>query len=424
MDRRGFLQALSLQALSWGGAASLASKCSAWAMVSPSPVASTRRLIVVFMRGAVDGLSLVVPYNETNYYRQRSTIAIGKPGSANGTIDLDGQFGLHPALAPLMPFWKEGSLAFVHAAGSPDPTRSHFDGQDNIESGTPGNKATPDGWLNRLEGTMPATEEMRSAPTRAVSIGSLLPRIFKGRNSVATVASGAAAARPTALDRPSVRRAFEAVYNDDTLMGSMFANYVAARADVVAAIEQADPETMAANNGAESTHAFATDATRLGAFMRPDPRVQLGFLAVSGWDTHANQGDANGGQLARLLSPFARGMSALARSLGPAYADTTIAVISEFGRTVAQNGNAGTDHGYGNVMWLMGGPVAGGKVHGEWPGLDDTALHQGRDLAVVTDYRTVLAQICTRHLRLSDADLLKVFPDMPRQPKTLQLIRA
>jgi uncharacterized protein (DUF1501 family) len=419
MDRRAFLQALAL-----GGTASLASNCGAWAMVSPSQIASGRRLIVVFMRGAVDGLSLVVPYNETNYYRQRSTIAIGKPGSANGTIDLDGRFGLHPALAPLMPFWKDGSLAFVHAAGSPDPTRSHFDGQDNVESGTPGNKATPDGWLNRLEGIMPATEEIRSAPTRAVSIGSLLPRIFKGRNSVATIASGAAAARPTALDRPSVRRAFEAVYGDDTRMGSMFANYVAARADVVAAIEQADPEMMAANGGAASTYAFATDATRLGALIRRDPRVQLGFLAASGWDTHANQGGASDGQLAGLLSPFAKGMSALARSLGPVYAETTIAVISEFGRTVAQNGNAGTDHGHGNVMWLMGGPVDGGKVHGEWPGLDEAALHEGRDLAVTTDYRTVLAQLCERHLGIPDMDLSKVFPDMPRQAKSLQLIKG
>ena len=419
MDRRAFLQALAL-----GGTASLASNCGAWAMASPSQIASSRRLIVVFMRGAVDGLSLVVPYNETNYYRQRSTIAIGKPGSANGTIDLDGRFGLHPALAPLMPFWKDGSLAFVHAAGSPDPTRSHFDGQDNVESGTPGNKATPDGWLNRLEGIMPATEEIRSAPTRAVSIGSLLPRIFKGRNSVATIASGAAAARPTALDRPSVRRAFEAVYGDDTRMGSMFANYVAARADVVAAIEQADPEMMAANNGAASTYAFATDATRLGALIRRDPRVQLGFLAASGWDTHANQGGASDGQLAGLLSPFAKGMSALARSLGPVYAETTIAVISEFGRTVAQNGNAGTDHGHGNVMWLMGGPVDGGKVHGEWPGLDEAALHEGRDLAVTTDYRTVLAQLCERHLGIPDMDLSKVFPDMPRQAKSLQLIKG
>jgi uncharacterized protein (DUF1501 family) len=418
MNRRASLQALSL-----GGAASLASSCSAWALVSPSQAAATRRLIVVFMRGAVDGLSLVVPYNEANYYRRRSTIAIRKPGSADGAIDLDGQFGLHPALAPIMPFWQTGSLAFIHAAGSPDPTRSHFDGQDNIESGTPGNKATPDGWMNRLEGVMPASEEVRFAPIRAVSIGSLLPTIFKGRNSVATIASGATAARPTILDRQNVRNAFEAIYSDDPRMGSMFANYVAARTEVVAAIQQADPEMMAADNGALSAYAFAGDAARLGALMRRDLRMQLGFLAVSGWDTHANQGGVSG-QLADLLSRFAKGMSALARSLGPAYAETTIVVISEFGRTVAQNGNAGTDHGHGNLMWLMGGPIAGAKVHGEWPGLDDAALYEGRDLAVVTDYRTVLAQICERHLRLSETELSEVFPDMPRQAKSIQLIKT
>jgi len=373
------------------------------------------------MRGAVDGLSVVVPYREVNYYRQRSTIAIGKPGTTDGAIDLDGRFGLHPALAPLMPYWREGSLAFVHAAGSPDPTRSHFDGQDNIESGTPGNKATSDGWLNRLEGLLPATTEARSAPTRAVSMGALLPRIFKGHNAVATVASGAAATRATVLDTPSVRKAFETIYSGDARMGPMFANYVAARADVVAAIRQADPEMLAANNGAPSSYAFASDAGRLGALMRRDPRVQLGFLAVSGWDTHANQGGASGGQLARLLAPFAKGMSALARGLGPAYAETTIVVISEFGRTVAQNGNVGTDHGYGNVIWLLGGSVAGGKVHGEWPGLDDASLHEGRDLAVVTDYRAVLAQICERQLRLSDSDLTKVFPEMPAPGKQSSL---
>ena len=418
MNRRAFLQALT-----WGSTAPLASTCGAWALASPAQATLTRRLIVVFMRGAVDGLSLLVPYNETNYYRQRSSIAIGRPGSAEGAIDLDGQFGLHPALAPLVPLWRQGSLAFVHAAGSPDPTRSHFDGQDNIESGTPGNKATQDGWLNRLEGVVPASEDVRAAPTRAVSIGSLLPRIFKGGNRVATIASGATAIRPTILDRPNVRRAFKAIYDDDPRMGSMFADYVAARTDVVAAIEQADPEMMAANSSAPSSYAFASDAARLGALMRRDPRVQLGFLAVSGWDTHANQGGASG-QLAGLLSPFAKGLSALVRSLGPAYAETTIAVISEFGRTVAQNGNAGTDHGHGNLMWLLGGAIAGGKVHGEWPGLDDAALYEGRDLAVVTDYRTVLAQICERHLRLSETDLSDVFPDMPKQATTIQLIKA
>jgi uncharacterized protein (DUF1501 family) len=417
-NRRAFLKALT-----FGGSASLAATQAAWALLSPSPGTSTKRLIVVFMRGAVDGLSLVAPYHEANYYGLRPAIAIGKPGSVDGVLDLDGRFGLHPALAPLLPLWKQGSLAFVHAAGSPDPTRSHFDGQDNIESGTPGNNATPDGWLNRLEGVLPVTEEMRAAPTRAISVGALLPRIFKGHNKVTTIASGATAVRPTVLDRPSVSKAFESIYSGDPAMGPMFANYLAARSDVVAAINHADPEMMAANNGAPSSYAFSGDAARLGTLMRRDPRVQLGFLAVSGWDTHANQGGVSG-QLAGLLSSFAEGMSTLVRSLGPAYAETTIVVLSEFGRTLAQNGNGGTDHGHGNLMWLMGGPVAGGKVHGEWPGLDDAALHEGRDLAVATDYRTVLGQLCERHLGLSDVDLSEVFPNMPKPARSIELIKG
>jgi uncharacterized protein (DUF1501 family) len=418
MNRRIFLQAISL-----AGSTSLALSRGAWAMISPPSATSTRRLVVVFMRGAVDGLSLVVPYNEPNYYRLRSTIAINKPGGIDGALDLDGRFGLHPALAPLMPLWRQGSLAFVHASGSPDPTRSHFDGQDNIESGTPGNKATHDGWLNRLEGALPASDELLIAPTRAVSVGALLPRIFMGHNRVTTIASGATAVRPTVLDRPNVNQAFTAVYRDDATMGPLFKNYLAARSDVVAAIEHADPEMAAANNGAPSSYAFASDAARLGALMRRDPRVQLGFLAVSGWDTHANQGGAKG-QLAGLLDPFAQGLASLAHSLGPAYGDTVVVVISEFGRTVAQNGNAGTDHGHGNVMWLMGGPVAGGRVHGEWPGLDDGALHEGRDLNVTTDFRTVLAQICERHLRLPDTELSTIFPAMPRQQLGSLIVKA
>ena len=412
-----------LQAMMWGGSVSLASTHGAWALMSPSQSAPTRRLIVVFMRGAVDGLSLVLPYTEANYYRLRPALAIGKPGSTDGALDLDGRFGLHPALAPLMPLWHQGSLAFVHAAGSPDPTRSHFDGQDNIESGTPGNKATADGWLNRLEGRLPATRQGLAAPTRAISVGALLPRIFKGHNEVTTIASGATAARPTVLDRPGVSKAFEAIYKGDPVMGPMFANYLAARSNVVTAIEHADPEMMAANNGAPSSYAFAGDAARLGTLMRQDPRVQLGFLAVSGWDTHANQGGVSG-QLASLLSPFAAGMAALARSLGSAYADTVIVVLSEFGRTLAQNGNVGTDHGHGNVVWLMGGPVNGGRVLGEWPGLDDAALHEGRDLPIVTDYRTVLSQVCQGHLRLSDTDLSNVFPEMPKQAAPIRVINV
>jgi uncharacterized protein (DUF1501 family) len=418
MNRRKFLQAMIT-----AGAGTIWLGPNAWAKTFDPGTASTRRLIVVFLRGAVDGLNLVVPYREANYYRQRPKIAIARPGDADGAVDLDGQFGMHPALSPLLPFWRQGSLAFVHAAGSPDSTRSHFDGQDNIESGTPGNKATRDGWLNRLEGALPADPALRAAPTRAVSIGAVLPRVFLGSNRVTTIASGATALRPSVLDQPRISDAFTSIYQDDAALGATFKQYVAARRDVVMALDQADPEMHDASNGAPPSYAFAGDAVRLAALMRRDRRVQLGFLAVSGWDTHANQGGANG-QLANLLTPFAQGMAALAQNLGPAYADTTIVVVSEFGRTLAQNGNGGTDHGYGNVMWLMGGNVAGGKVHGDWPGLDDGQLHDGRDLPVTTDYRTVLAQVCERHLLLPDAKLSQVFPIMPKQVTPIEIIRG
>jgi uncharacterized protein (DUF1501 family) len=418
MNRREILQTMGT-----AGAGMIVLGPNAWASALSSGTAPARRLVVVFLRGAVDGLSLVVPYREKNYYRLRPTIAIAKPGETGGAIDLDGNFGLHPALAALFPLWRHGSLAFVHAAGSPDPTRSHFDGQDNIESGTPGNKATPDGWLNRLEGALPADAILRAAPMRAVSIGAVSPRIFLGPNRVTTVASGATAMRPSVLDKPDIQQAFASIYRDDRKTGPTFNEYVVARKDVVAALNDADPETMAANNGAPSSYAFHVDAARLGTLMRRDPRVQLGFLAVSGWDTHAKQGGVVG-QLSSLLTLFAQGMAALAQNLGPVYADTAIVVLSEFGRTIAQNGNGGTDHGYGNVMWLLGGNVAGGKVHGDWSGMDDGQLHEGRDLPVTTDYRTVLAQVCERHLSLPDGKLSDVFPAMPKRAPSLRLIRT
>ena len=418
MNRRAVLQTMGA-----AGAGMIVLGPNAWASALSPRTAPARRLIVVFLRGAVDGLSLVVPYREKNYYRLRPTIAIAKPGETDGAIDLDGNFGLHPALMPLYPLWQHGSLAFVHSAGSPDPTRSHFDGQDNIESGTPGNKATPDGWLNRLEGALPADAILRAAPMRAVSIGAVSPRIFLGPNRVTTIASGASAMKPSVLDKPDIEQAFASIYRDDSKAGPTFSEYVSARKDVVAVLNDANPETMAANNGAPSSYAFQGDAARLGTLMRRDARVQLGFLAVGGWDTHAKQGGAVG-QLSDLLAGFARGMAALAQNLGPVYTDTTIVVLSEFGRTISQNGNGGTDHGYGNVVWLLGGNVAGGKVHGDWTGLDDGQLHDGRDLLVTTDYRTILAQVCERHLLLPDSKLSDVFPSMPKGVASLRLIKT
>lgn len=384
----------------------------AWAAVNAAGTAAApRRLVVVFLRGAVDGLSVVVPYADPGYYRARSSIALARPGSDAGVIDLDGRFGLHPALASLLPLWQSGRLGFVQACGSPDGTRSHFDAQDYMESGTPGRKSTPDGWLNRLLGALPADAAERAAPTRAVSIGPVLPRIYAGRNPVANIASGAAAAKPMLLDRPKVGDAFDQLYAGDDKMSRAYQDARQAHREVMETLSKDDVERemQAANNGAPLPNGFPDDAARLAALMRNDGRVQLAFMALGGWDTHANQGAASG-QLAGRLKPLGMGLAALANGLGPVFDDTVVVVMSEFGRTVRQNGNGGTDHGHGNVMWLLGGRVAGGRVHGRWPGLDASALYEGRDLAVTTDFREVLAELAARHLRLPDARLAEVFP--------------
>jgi uncharacterized protein (DUF1501 family) len=396
----------------------------AWAATGPDT--GQGRLVVVLLRGAVDGLNVVVPYGDPGYAAARPTIALAPPGAAGGVLDLDGHFGLHPALAPLLPLWQQGQLAFVHAAGSPDGTRSHFDAQDYMESATPGRKSTPDGWLNRLLGALPAEGAAPGAPTRAVSVGPVLPRIYAGRNAVANIASGSAAMKPTLLDRRPVGDAFAQLYAGDDKLARAYQASQQAHSEVMQAMQGEDlqREMQAADNGAPLPNGFPDDAARLAQLMRRDRRVQLAFMALGGWDTHANQGAATG-QLANRLQPLGRGLAALAQGLGPAWDDTVVVVMSEFGRTVRQNGNGGTDHGHGNVMWLLGGRVAGGQVRGRWPGLGAQALYEGRDLAVSTDFRQVLAEVCTRHVGLDPGRLAEVFPGYEWQAaQALGVVRA
>ncbi|MEO8858101.1 MAG: DUF1501 domain-containing protein [Burkholderiaceae bacterium] len=397
----------------------------AWAALADPVTERPRRLVVLMLRGAVDGLSIVVPYADPGYARARSSIALGRPGSQGGVLDLDGRFGLHPALEAMMPLWSSGKLAFVQACGSPDTTRSHFDAQDYMESGTPGRKTTPDGWLNRLVGVLPVPTKGITA-TRAVSIGPVLPRIYAGANAVANIASGNAATRPTVLDQPAVGQAFDKLYSADDKLSRAYQASRQSRREVMGSLQSADAmerEMKAANNGAPLPNGFVEDATRLATLMRNDARVQLAFMDLGGWDTHANQG-ASSGQLANRLNPVGSGLAAMAARLGPVFEDTVVVVMSEFGRTVRQNGNGGTDHGHGNVMWLLGGAVAGGAVHGRWPGLDASALYEGRDLAVTTDFRSVLAELLERHMLLGDQQLDKVLPQF-RAPEGLPgVIRA
>jgi uncharacterized protein (DUF1501 family) len=410
MHRRDFLKSMTL-----AGSAALALPLgtSSWAATGD---ASARKLIVVMLRGAVDGLNVVAPYADPRYAALRPGIALAPPGADAGVIDLDGYFGLHPALADLQPLWQARELAFVHACGSPDPTRSHFDAQDYMESGTPGRKSTPDGWLNRLLAVLPGT----STPTRALSVGPVLPRILAGRVASTNLASGGATTRADLLDQPALGSAFEQMYRGDPKLARTYQDARNAHREVMAA---ADMQETAASAGAPLPNGFPADAARLAALMRRDPNIQMAFFALGGWDTHANQG-AGRGQLANRLAPLGRGLALLREGLGPMFADTTIVVMSEFGRTAAQNGNGGTDHGHGNVMWVLGGRVAGGKVHGSWPGLEQAQLHEGRDLAVTTDFRTVLRQISRQHLRLDPGQLDAVFPGVPVTSVSWNLMRT
>lgn len=370
-----------------------------------------RKLVVVMLRGAVDGLSVVAPYGEREYAASRPQIALPPPGAEDGLIKLDAMFGLHPALNPLKRHWDGGQLAFVHASGSPDPTRSHFDAQDYLESGTPGRKSTPDGWMNRLLSALPG----EPAPTRAISQGSTPPRIFAGTASVASLGLGPNAMQRRAIDNPQLQAGLARLYAGDAQLSGTLRDTTEGRSEMARSMAAAEPRAMdpTADAGAPSARSFAADARRLGTLIRKDPHTQLAFTSVGGWDTHVNQGAARG-QLANRLASLGEGLDALSSGLGDAYKDTVIVVMSEFGRTLRQNGNGGTDHGRGNVMWLMGGPVAGGQVLGDWPGLDKSALADGRDLAVANDFRQVLGPLLQRHLGLTETALASVFPNGPQ----------
>ena len=409
MQRRQFLNACAA-----GAGLLLPLGPHAWAATlapgSGSPTA--RKLIVVMLRGAVDGMNVVAPVADAEYARLRPNIALAKPGAEEGALNLDGYFGLHPALAPLLPLWEQKKLAFVHASGSPDASRSHFDAQDYMESGTPGVKSTQDGWMNRLLGTLPGA----TTPTRALGIGPVMPRILSGALPATNLANGPAGTRATPLDRPQIANAFDQLYAGHERFGKTYMDGRKAHEEVMAAANSGMmSEMQAADNGAPLPNGFPDDAGRLATLMRNNLNIQLAFIALGGWDTHANQG-AGSGQLASRLQPVGQGLATLAQRLGPLFDDTVIVVMSEFGRTARENGNRGTDHGHGNAMWLLGGKVQGGQVAGEWKGLADAQLNDGRDLPVTTDFRHVLAHVAERHLRLDASALARTFPNLPAGP--------
>lgn len=398
--RRRFMQAAACLALP---AAGMRVAC------AQAPVAEAPRLVVVLLRGALDGLSLVAPLGDAAYREARPTIAIAPPGEADGLLPLDAHFGLHPAFAPLRSHWSAGQLAFVHASGSHDGTRSHFDAQDYMESGTPGVKSTADGWLNRLAGVLAGDRATPVAQRlQAVGLGPAMPRILSGAAPVAALSVGRQATAPTAVDRPEIAQAFQRLYAGDDALSRTVREALATRREMMDALASDD---RAADAGALGLPGLAADMARLGTLMARDARVRLAFVPVGGWDTHANQG-AGRGALSNRLALLARALDELTVSLGSRLATTTVLVLSEFGRTVRQNGTGGTDHGHGNVALVLGGGVRGGRVLGRWPGLDASALHEGRDLAVTTDFRDIVADILEHRFRLADRQLATVLPGL------------
>ena len=365
-----------------------------------------KRLIAIFQRGAVDGLSVVVPFGEPDYYRVRRSIAVARPGPGDGAaIDLDGFFGLNPRLASLKGLWDRRELAIVHACGSPDASRSHFDAQDYMESGTPGIKSTSDGWLNRY---LQARQVESRAPFRAVSLTSQLPRALQGHAPAVAMSQIA----QFGIRGEAVSASFEAEYQaaaDRVLNGTGREAF-----DAMKTLKSADPSRYQPDHGAAYPPSpFGQALRQIAQLTKADVGLEVAFAEVGGWDTHVNQGSIQG-QLAQRLDDFGRSLAALTIDLGDRLADTVVLTMSEFGRAVAENGNRGTDHGHGTAMLVIGGGVRGGRVYGRWPGLAADRRYEGRDLAVTTDFRALFSEILVRHLQLSDPR--PIFPGYEVRP--------
>jgi uncharacterized protein (DUF1501 family) len=356
-----------------------------WLLRSAAGQTEARRKIVIaiFQRGAADGLNVVVPFFEKRYYELRPSIAIQQPGKPNGAIDLDGSFGLHPSLQALKPVWDTGQLALIHASGSPDPNRSHFEAQDYMECGTPG-QLVDDGWLNRA---LPL-QVANASPIRAIAIGTKLPRTLKG-NRGGVALNDLQQFQMRNQETATVLESMYASSSDPQLMAQGKGTFEALKM-----IESIGRRPYTPANGAQYSGEFGRNLQQIARLIKADIGLEAAFADINGWDHHSNENP----QLANLLQQFGSSIGAFIKDMGDRMADIVLVTMSEFGRTAREDGNAGTDHGHGNVMMVLGGNVRGGKVYGKWPGLEQEQLFEGRDLAVTTDFRDVLGEIVKDHV--------------------------
>ena len=398
LTRRYFLRGSAVAMAGMGGAPLWLARAAA------AGSKKNKTLVAIFLRGAADGLNIVAPFDDPRYRELRPTLAIAAPtgqqnvGGFGGSIDLDGKFALNGAMQPLKELWDKKHLAIVEATGSPDPSRSHFDAQDYMESGTPG-KSTGDGWLNRA---LPPAGEGAS-PLRAVSLGTQVPRTLRGDREAIAVGnaqqfnisdeervailqnmyslSGDAALRRTGKD------AFDAMKMIQSI----------GKPPSEGAFKQGAPQYM---QGGE----LGRNLQQLARLIKADAGVEAAFAEMGGWDHHGNEN----GQMFGLLRQLSTAVAAFCQEMGDRMENIVLVTMSEFGRTVQENGNGGTDHGHGSMMMVMGGAVNGGKVYGKWPGLEKEQLFEGRDLAVTTDFRDVLSELVRGHL--GQKDIGAVFP--------------
>ena len=397
---------------------------------------TTSRFVFIILRGALDGLCAVPPYGDSDYAHLRGELAIGAPGTANGVLPLDSVFGLHPSLKFLSESYQARELTVLHAVASPYRERSHFDGQDVLENGYVHPHAVQTGWLNRALEALPV-ERGAGRKELGVALGQNVPLVMRGAAPVASWSPSKLAA----LDEDTLQR-LQDLYAKDPLLSTRLADALAADAIATSAQqstaqEQASaektmssdgtpemsPDAKAANGNPAAllakreknegrANARYVEVIRAAAgFLRREDGPQIAVFDTTGWDTHANEGGAQG-QLAARLSALDTGLRALKEQLAPVWRDTTVLIATEFGRTAATNGTRGTDHGTGAAAFLLGGAVAGGRVIADWPGLASRALYEGRDLRPTTDLRSVLKGVLSDHLHVPSAALEStVFPD-------------
>ena len=419
------------QLLLGSGLALAGSTSQIWAQPAPIGNQGSGRLVIVLLRGAYDGLSAFVPYADADYFASRPNIAIAAPDGTNKTaLKLDNTFALHPALAPMLPLWQQGVLSFIPSAGLPAPNRSHFAAQYEMEIAQSGKTSAAPGWLNKIA-------EKNKAMISAIGVGEANPAILAGNAQVRLIPRGQAAVRTGVLANDKTRQALMDLYAGNDRVSEAFRQGAGSRMqsaqelsaekaeadgrrmgpvmdkaldkDGTPATAQAqNAQMLAASNGASDPIGLQLDAAHLGTLMRNDRHLQLGFLSAGGWDTHANQGNATG-QLANNLGNLGRAITQLRQDFSRP--GDVVMVMSEFGRTAVENGTRGTDHGYGNAMWLVGNRVNGGKWHGQWTGLARGNLNEARDLPAHHDYRAVLAQVLRATFAMTDSPMANALPN-------------